>query len=321
MQWHLNDLSLDGQFPDAHAFRAALEPLLKLRERDPSVRNRFYCSRSLSYRMVTATSTFQQAVLAMGDRLYKQLVLSWLTRAGPFWEDDRLINEGDYFEYCGEDVTHQGLAEAARRGLTGVEASTFSFTGGRHDFRAPSVGVLGLVGDDIKDFDVANLWDVSELERAAQAARPEPRRWTDAIDEARRRFGQRLIIADDIEEPLRAEPFNRYVVQRTFELLAVLDAIVAESNEQGGLSPRGVELINQYFVGEKAWFTAESHSNMHQFAQELKFRDPADKSNTLVCGWHGKIKTPQYRIHFEWPRPPGQREIKVVYIGPKITKA
>ncbi len=30
-------------------------------------------------------------------------------------------------------------------------------------------------------------------------------------------------------------------------------------------------------------------------------------NGSLLCPWHGKIKTPQFRIHFEWPRPAGQR--------------
>lgn len=52
----------------------------------------------------------------------------------------------------------------------------------------------------------------------------------------------------------------------------------------------------------------------------MTFSDPSPTGKKLFCPWHGKIKTPQFRIHFEWPRPAGQREIKVVYIGPKITK-
>jgi hypothetical protein len=39
----------------------------------------------------------------------------------------------------------------------------------------------------------------------------------------------------------------------------------------------------------------------------------------IFCTWHGKVKTPQYRIHFSWPIS-AVAPLYVVYIGPKITK-
>ncbi len=58
----------------------------------------------------------------------------------------------------------------------------------------------------------------------------------------------------------------------------------------------------------------------HEIKKDMTFTDPEDAQKGLFCSWHGKIKTPQIRIHFEWLRPKGQRSIKVAYIGPKITK-
>ena len=35
MEWHINDLSIDSQFENPHAFREALEPLLRARHLEP----------------------------------------------------------------------------------------------------------------------------------------------------------------------------------------------------------------------------------------------------------------------------------------------
>ena len=114
MEWHVNDLSLAGQFATPHEFKAALEPLLQLRSREQNLRDKFFCSRSLVSRPVTSSANLQQAVLATGDKSFCQLTLAWMAK-GPFWDDSRLFHENDYFEYDGHDVTNQGLGEAARR--------------------------------------------------------------------------------------------------------------------------------------------------------------------------------------------------------------
>jgi hypothetical protein len=103
-------------------------------------------------------------------------------------------------------------------------------------------------------------------------------------------------------------------------LLGVLQNLCRETQE-GALTAAGLELYNKFFAGQKAPFSDESDANKNDFAQELTFRDPADAGKMLFCSWHGKVKFgSQYRMHFEWPRPAGQFSIKVVYIGPKITK-
>ena len=123
MEWHLNDLSLAGQFSDPQAFRAALEPILRLRRLRDDLRRKIYCSRSLYLRPVTPRFNLQESVFATGDPLFKRLALEWFANGGPFWDDERMANPNEYFEFGGQDVTDQGLGEAARRCLDLPEAS------------------------------------------------------------------------------------------------------------------------------------------------------------------------------------------------------
>jgi hypothetical protein len=119
---------------------------------------------------------------------------------------------------------------------------------------------------------------------------------------------------------LMARPFSTYVAAQIIKRLDILSQIVNESNENGGLTETGIILLDNHFVGQKAWFTDESTDNKISYKKDMTFSDPSDASKRIFCPFHGKIKSQQIRIHFEWPRPKNQREIKIVYIGPKITK-
>ena len=51
----------------------------------------------------------------------------------------------------------------------------------------------------------------------------------------------------------------------------------------------------------------------------MTFKHPTDASKTLFCPWHGKVQTPQLRVHFSWPVR-ADEPLYIVYVGPKITK-
>lgn len=321
MRWYLNDLSLSGQFLDHNEFRAALEPLLRLRATNQSVQERLYCSKNLTSRPVTENLRFDEAVYRLSDRTFITLVLSWVTKHGPFWSDDRCDNPDDYFEFAGQDVTDQGLGEASRRTLADTVAGVFSFKKSEYGFEfTPVVVSHGLQEEPLGQVPVQNCWDLANLEQSCTQALGFPTSWPGLLERAEEQF-RGLVISNNILEFLEPYPYASHIAERTIELLSVLDRIVMYSDENGRLSDEGMRLYQEHFVGRKAWFSAESETNMRDFSNELTFRDPLDTSKTLCCHWHGKIKSPQYRIHFEWPRPEGQQKIKVTYIGPKITKA
>ena len=129
-----------------------------------------------------------------------------------------------------------------------------------------------------------------------------------------------LIFSDDIINQLRSYPFHDGVAGRINDLLGILQILAVETREDSSFTDEGLRLYQMHFVGEKASFTDESDGNKRDFKSEMTFPDPTVSIERLFCPWHGKVKIGQYRIHFEWPRPRGQRRLKVVYIGPKITR-
>ena len=51
MEWHINELSLSGQFDSPEEFRVALEALLKLRNKEPYY-NADYIAALVSFKLV-----------------------------------------------------------------------------------------------------------------------------------------------------------------------------------------------------------------------------------------------------------------------------
>ena len=317
MNWYVNDLSLCGQYPEATAFLDDLTELIRTRSKVPTLEQQLFCSRTLHTRPVTPTMNFREAVKSAPNHIPVPLVLAWLTKYGPFWEDDREFNEDDYFEHGGQDVTDFGLGEAARCRLAGRHASSFSFARGGFDY-TPIEILHGLPESPLGTVSVPNLWDMDALRESVQATIPAPVNWLQMLEQAQSRFDKLTLSPHSIGD-LRREPFSQYVVERIFLLLGVLQEFMDCLHVDGSYSDRNHELIAQHFAGKKAWFTDESETNKQNFRAEMSFPDPEHDDNKVFCSWHGKIKTPQYRIHFEWPveaRP----KLRVFYIGPKITK-
>ena len=319
MEWHINDMSITGQFASSYEFKEILEPLLQFRLSEPELRDRLYCSRALATRLVTPTANIQQAVLATQDKSFIQLTLGWLGKSGRFWDDNRQLNENDYFEYQGQDVTDQGLGEAARRKLVDIDANVFSFLGSSHNFETSPLSVQHGITEEVLGYlDLDNYWNLTSLKNSINSLRT-LNSWQDVQVEISLRFGH-LILPSEAIAPLLPTPFSRCVASRILELLNVLDRLVVETDENGELSKLGHEILSNHFTGGKPWFSDESDGNKSSFKTEMTFPDPVNTDENIFCSWHGKIKTPQTRIHFQWPRPSKQREIKVLYVGPKITK-
>jgi len=319
-EWHINDLSLSGQFRASADFCNVLRELLKLRARNETIRTQLYCSRQLATRLVTHNLDVRSAILQQADKGLTAQVLAWLNKAGPFSDDGRDVDDLSKFTFAGHDVTDQGLGEAARRREREVDAQTFSFDGA-----TPSCSTTPLAVDQqpaseaLQTVLVPNFWDIATLEQAVQSALAPPRNWDDAVARLRADF-DKVIIAEWVEDVLRPHPFNMNVYNRSRELLGVLQKFVESHTPDGLRTTESQKIIALHFSGQKAWFSDSSETEKNDFKDKLTFRDPLRDDIKIFCAWHGKIKTPQYRIHFEWPLQQTDRVVKVVYIGPKLTK-
>ena len=315
MEVLLNDLSLQGQFVSICAFQTAIESVMRIRNRMQQFGRELYCHRNVAQAHVTHDLTMQQAVQQLNQN-ERRAVMSWLSQHGPFWEDVRSHNSDDYFECQDQVVTDTALGESAYHCFNGSSYHTLSISPS-HWLITP-IRVVWHRDNETIDINVTNHWDISTLEASLKAATPPIHSWEQLASEMPARCTN-LTFAIDSFKPLLGSPFVPSAAQRIVELLETLNTFKGCFDEQGQRTAEGQRIYQDHFTGKKAWFTDSSDSEKIEFKSELTFKHPDNSAKTLFCAGHGKVKTPQIRIHFPWSIC-ADEPLYVVYIGLKITK-
>ena len=317
MRAFVNELALAEACAAARPPHTPLEALIEARRRHRVLVERLYCARGMPNMEIRPGVRLANVGWQLPHDK-RGLLFQWANKKGPFIEDDRQATDDDLFWFDGEDVTDLGLGEAARRILAKRSAATLSpVQDPASRFAAdPLCVVHGSAEDPIGHVPVANFHETNALADALRAVRPEPESWLGLLAEARGRFG-RLHIGSYCDRILARHPYHPPGGRRILELLDVLQRQMTEMDDDGSLSEDGKELHNRHFVGKRSWFSGESEGRKNS-PETFTFPDP-DGDGTLVCFWHGKVNTPVFRIHFEWPvSPPVRRRLRIVYIGPHL---
>jgi hypothetical protein len=276
-----------------------------------------YCHRGLVNGQVTPTARMLAAIRAL-PRDEQRAFMSWLSQHGPFWDDDRHHDSGDWYECAGEVVTDTAVGESAHCLLNGIARGLVSVQPSR--FLHDPVQVERVLEDESRDcIDVRNYWEPAAVEACLAAAPPALTSWTVLGKLSALRF-EHLRFAENAFQPLQGHPFKQGVAECILARLQVLHRLKQCFNADGARTDEGHVLYKQHFTGDKAWFSDESAANKDKFRDDLTFPHPDAPGADLFCSWHGKVKSPQYRIHFSWPIT-AAKPVYVVYIGPKITKA
>lgn len=322
MRWYVNDTSLQGQYEDPSHFMVILDELMALRLRFEALRTRLYVTNKFSGAAVRHGVSLRQLLQLPQYQAKQGLVLRWLASAGPFVEDERTAEDDDYFECEDRDVTDAGLGECARRIRAGEQASTFSFSGGERDFAKTPLSVYhGIPEDRLGSYEIQNLWNPGELNAALVDALPPPGSWRELVETARVCF-PKLLLPDDIylRPTLAREGFDSIISDRALILLGYLNQYMRGRRPDGSETERSQDIIREHFTGDRAAFTGESATNREKFKDGLTFPDPSAVGSNIFAHWHGKISHRYFRLHFEWPVAPTATQLKVLYLGPKITK-
>ena len=314
MELIFNDCSIHGQFRDLDTFRNAIHRVMTIRNIARRFGRDVQCNRSVANALVMPGWKMPRAVQAL-RKDEQRVLMQWLTRHGPFWEDDRQHPGSEWLECNGELVTDTAVGEAAYCLLRGIDRSLVSMK--------PSLWLRSPLSVDLRNgqtrrVDVLNYSD-SDAVKSALAVAPVPMQsWNDLAAAARRRFPG-LTFGKDSFDPLHGSPFSKGTADRLLLRLAVLHELKNCFSERGQRTPEGHEIYQTYFTGDKGWFSDSSDTEKARFKSDLTFPHPTNTGEPLFCTWHGKVKTPQLRIHFSWPIRYNQ-PLYVVYIGPKITK-
>lgn len=312
----VNDLSLHGQFRDLAEFRDSIRRVMLIREISRRHRRALYCHRGLANGQVTPGEQMPAAVKSLSlDE--QRAVMAWLSQHGPFWDDDRQHDREDWYECAGDIVTDTAVGEAAHCILHGVDRGLVSLQ--PSEFVYDPVPVERVFEDGSRaPVDVRNYWEPGAVEACLAAAPPALASWA-ALEELSISRFVHLRFAGNAFEPLRSQPFKQGTAERILVRLETLHQLKHCFDENGSRTEDGHALYQQHFTGDKGWFSDSSDAEKEDFKSELTFPHPDASGESLFCTWHGKVKSPQYRIHFSWPVTAAS-PVYVVYVGPKITR-
>lgn len=136
------------------------------------------------------------------------------------------------------------------------------------------------------------------------------------IDKAVSELSHLQIARERAIQEISRYPYDQGASDRLFGVLKRLDELARVRATHGDNSAPIVEWLRVNVTASGANFSSENPKDRSVFI----FGDP-DSGEDLYCPWHGKVHNPlQYRIHYQWPMPAGQRRLKVLYIGQKLTK-
>ena len=312
----VNDLSINGQFQDLLSFRGAIKRVMAMREIARSFGRDIYCHKNITQIQVTPNRMLLQVLndFSLDER---RALLAWLTKNGPFWDEERVHGPEDYLDCQGRIVTDTAVGEAAFCNLHGIERRLISLDPSQWLFSPIRVKWYP------RDFEnhtveVHNYWALEGLEALLRESPAPTGTWGALERQARDRFNN-IVLAEDAFRPLMGHPFVPGAANRIIVLLDTLNRIRMCFREDGEWNELGNKLFRDHFSGVKHWFSDASQTEKAEFKEAMTFSHPARPVDNLFCPWHGKVKAPQLRIHFSFPIRK-EEPTYVVYIGPKITK-
>lgn len=316
MEYFFNDLSIHTQFHQLADFQQSVSQIMLMRNKCAEYGFSLMCNEHLTTSQVTPSLNMQQAIQQFNPDQRRDFML-WLTKTGPFWNSERFHPANEYLECKEQVVTDSALGEAAFCIFHSRPAQMISLTPSLWE---ESPFQVFWVQDDQtqQEIGIVNHIQMEILEESLRSSSKPVDSWNKLQNICFQRFTQ-LIFASDAFSYLDGHPFVFGAANAIIERLNILNQLKTCFDESGQRTAVGHELIQKHFTGVNAWFSDSSDTECHQFQGELTFKHPEDQGQPLFCPWHGKVKTPQIRIHFSWPLRANET-LYVVYVGPKITK-
>jgi hypothetical protein len=318
----VNDFSLEEQYAGVYDFEQAISQMMEIRNLTRRFGCNLFCHRNLPQAKVTPTMTMHDAVQKLGTNRRRAIML-WLSKDGPFWDEEKNPASNEYFEYSGSFVTDTAMGEAAFRCLFGDESGLASFVPSNWEFSP--VTVSRIIDDQHwEPVYIRNFWNSDELERFLEGQPPSIRNWRQLERAARTRFTS-VFFSENAFAHLEGHPFSPSAAERLRFIFNILNQFKQCFDENGRRTQEGHRIYQDFFTGRQgdggrgALFSPSSDQEEHDFENDLTFPHPEIPTATLFCPWHGKVQTPQLRVHFSWPVRANET-LYIVYVGPKITK-
>ncbi len=266
MDFLANDLSIHNQFHDFNGLRDALRNLLELRKVAKRFGRDIHCHREFILSKPINNKPLQQAVANFPEDSQRRVILSWLARVGPFWDDVRCHGEDDYLECLGEVVTNTAVGEAAFRNLYGVSCCGVVSLIPSNWLKTPLL-VTWHTGNGDQSSEVTNVWDVHALEAILRDKASPPCSWNELQKELGLRFSN-LNFSNDCFLNLSGVPFSRSAADGCIKLFGILNRLACAFDENGDRNAEGHRIIENYFQGSRALFSDSSDTEKIDFVRK-----------------------------------------------------
>ncbi|MDR9865164.1 hypothetical protein [Pseudomonas baetica] len=316
MEIIFNECSLHGQFNDVSSFENSLDILMEMRSTARKYDREIYCHRQLMHAMITNQLSLPQIIGSI-DRNKASALKGWIGRTGPYWNEPRQHSSDEYFECREEVVTDTAIGECAYRQFLKCETQLTSIS--PSNWCNSPVQVIWH-GDDQQNQirNLVNHYTIETLETELKNFDSPIRSWDQMARACGLKF-EALNFSEDTFSPLSGTPFVYAAAQSIMDLLSVLNEFKETHISDGGRSKKGDEMYQQYFTGTRAWYSDSSDREKIDFKNAMSFSHPVPGNEKIFAPYHGKVQTPQMRIHFSWPVT-AANPLYVLYIGDKITK-
>lgn len=316
MDLFLNECSFHGQFPNVETFVDALDELMMVRQTAKRYKREIHCHRNSSQAAVTHNLSLPQAI-SLIDKNKARALMAWFGQTGPYWEDIRQHPNDEYYECKGEVVTDTAIGECCYLQLSNRPAQLVSITPSK--WMESSLTVTLYKNDDESySSSIFNHIDSVSLNKVLQNSEPVIQSWSELEQLCLSRF-ENLIFSTKAFDPLVGRPFVLSAAKSIVDLLRVLSEFKDAHTDVNGRSEVGNKLYRDYFSSGVPWFSDSSNKEKSDFKKEMTFPHPEREGETIFAPFHGKVQTPQIRVHISWPVSAGN-PLYVLYVGPKITR-
>ncbi|NUN14541.1 MAG: hypothetical protein HUU55_13005 [Myxococcales bacterium] len=164
-----------------------------------------YCRRSMTSARVTRDLGVQEATAKLSPEK-RQALLQWLSKSGPFWDDERVYGSDLHLEAQGYPVEGTAIGEAAIRSRDASPNHVYdliSFDPSEWMFSPIEVRWVKEEQDgECAVLPVQNHWKVEQVQARIATARAPHESWWDLARCARQENAQ-LLFANNAFEPLR----------------------------------------------------------------------------------------------------------------------
>lgn len=313
MEILFNERSLNNDIKSQEQLHEEIKSVMIARQLLLKNDKHIYCNRDLiNYKFSNDEKALNY--IMRFERTDKVDVLMWLTKTGPFWDDNQLHSPNDSYLHLSEKVSGSSLAEAAAWVYCEEERHIFSLKS--ENFNDGRINITWENEGENLDFSIINHTSFETLVQKTSPSVKDIESWNQLEKMARSEY-KNLEFTKECFIPLNKLPFYKAASSSIMAKLNVLNILKGSFDPSGKFNPQGQELYQQHFTGDKSWFSDSSDGERKDFKNEMTFK--LNDEGTRLCAWHGKVKTPQIRIHFSDPIEKNN-PLYIAYIGEKITK-